>query len=287
MRPWYGSAIASISEPSPRLARASELARTGHDSCRVQGAQGRRIRRSPARPIGGRGAKVGGQRLRVDRGHQRIERRRRLAALVEGARGPRRAVVEEARQRLLEASAWPARNCSRSSDRVHRPIEHHRPDPVREAVRVVRPDERAVGEPEVGQLLVADRLADEVEVLDDGVGRQIGQRRVVALGAFGGIVAGRIDQLLELGWRRPATDRARACGSRLSMQRISVLAFTPRGSKPTMSKRLRRPSGSCPDSPAARTNSTPDPPGPPGFTSSEPMRSLGSVAGRRRSETLR
>ena len=63
------------------------------------------------------------------------------------------------------------------------------------------------------------------------------------------------------------------------MQRISVLAFTPRGSKPMMSKRLRRRVGN--GSRPSRTKSTPDPPGPPGLISSEPMRSL---VGRRRSE---
>src|SRR5205085_4568783 len=56
----------------------------------------------------------------------------------------------------------------------------------------------------------------------------------------------------------------------------SVLAATPRGSKPTMSNRARR---SDDRSMPPATNSRPEPPGPPGSTSSEPIRSPGRRAG--------
>ena len=71
------------------------------------------------------------------------------------------------------------------------------------------------------------------------------------------------------------------------MQRMAVLEFTPRGSKPTMSKRLRSSSGKSLAETASRTKSTPDAPGPPGSTTSEPMRWLRSVAGSSRTEMLR
>ena len=45
---------------------------------------------------------------------------------------------------------------------------------------------------------------------------------------------------------------------------------TPRGSKPTTSKRRSTSVGSVSDSPTAA--STPEPPGPPGLTTSEPIR---------------
>ncbi len=70
------------------------------------------------------------------------------------------------------------------------------------------------------------------------------------------------------------------------MQRIAVLEFTPRGSKPTMSKRLRSAAGKRLVAPS-RTNSTPDAPGPPGLTKSDPIRVALSVAGRRTIATLR
>ena len=65
------------------------------------------------------------------------------------------------------------------------------------------------------------------------------------------------------------------------MQRMGELPFTPRGSKPMMSKRRRRASEKKPASAAWRTKSTPDAPGPPGSTTSDPIRD----AGVRRRET--
>jgi hypothetical protein len=67
--------------------------------------------------------------------------------------------------------------------------------------------------------------------------------------------------------------------SALRKQRRGVLRLIPRGSKPTRSNRARTSSGKSPD--ANRTKSTPEPPGPPGFTNSEPIRRFSSAAGRR------
>ena len=70
--------------------------------------------------------------------------------------------------------------------------------------------------------------------------------------------------------------------SSISMsQSTAVLAPTPRGSKPTRSnvRRSRRARRRAAD----ERNSIPDPPGPPGLNTSEPIRSSGSAAGTRAS----
>src|SRR5262249_33997037 len=61
-------------------------------------------------------------------------------------------------------------------------------------------------------------------------------------------------------------------------QRIGALRATPRGLKRTMSN-LARIFGDQKAVAAPRTKSTPEPPGPPGFTNSEPIRCAGSVGG--------
>ena len=65
------------------------------------------------------------------------------------------------------------------------------------------------------------------------------------------------------------------------MQRTGLLVLTPRGSKPTRSNRLRIALGNW--LAPSRTKSTPEPPGPPGLMTSEPMRCDRSVAGSRSS----
>jgi hypothetical protein len=64
-------------------------------------------------------------------------------------------------------------------------------------------------------------------------------------------------------------------------QTTGWLPPTPRGSKPTMSNTDRRPA--LMNVPSAK--STPDSPGPPGFTTRVPIRCAGSVAGRRATAT--
>src|SRR5687768_18286751 len=58
-----------------------------------------------------------------------------------------------------------------------------------------------------------------------------------------------------------------------------LLRRTPRGSKPTMSNRLRT-SWVKRKGAAKSAKSTPEPPGPPGLVNSEPCRRAGSAAGR-------
>ena len=65
-------------------------------------------------------------------------------------------------------------------------------------------------------------------------------------------------------------------------QRSAVLRLTPRGSNPTRSNRARTSSVKR-KGPAKSVKSTPEPPGPPGFRNSEPIRAAGLVAGRRTS----
>ena len=66
------------------------------------------------------------------------------------------------------------------------------------------------------------------------------------------------------------------------MQRISVLAFTPRGSKPTMSKRLRSPVGKQAGSPASRDELDAGPSRPAGVDHERAERCLG--LGRRQAQ---
>ena len=54
--------------------------------------------------------------------------------------------------------------------RIHCTVEHHRPDRGREQVGVGRAELGAVGETRVGELRVADRLPDQVQVARGGLG---------------------------------------------------------------------------------------------------------------------
>ena len=65
------------------------------------------------------------------------------------------------------------------------------------------------------------------------------------------------------------------------MQRIALLAFTPRGSKPTMSKRLRSAVGKTPDPPARPNELDPGRARPAGVDDERSDPVLGSVADRR------
>ena len=64
--------------------------------------------------------------------------------------------------------------------------------------------------------------------------------------------------------------RIEIASSKVSKQRSGVLRLIPRGSNPTMSNRARSSRGS--NLATARTNSWPEPPGPPGLSINEPMR---------------
>ena len=71
--------------------------------------------------------------------------------------------------KLVNARSKPLACASEPCDvvllRVDRAVEHHRPDLGREQLGVGGAEQRAVGEAQVGQLLVADRGADRVHVL--------------------------------------------------------------------------------------------------------------------------
>ena len=72
-----------------------------------------------------------------------------------------------------------------------------------------------------------------------------------------------------------------ASSSSEAKHRMGAEAPTPRGSNPTTSKRASTSGVQIVCAAPSLTSSTPEPPGPPGFTNSEPMRRAGSLAGRR------
>ena len=226
------------------------------------------------------------QRLGVDRAISASNASTDLPPSLKAHVGRAAQSLRNASQGLVERLGLAAAQVLEVERRVDRAVERHRPDVVRELLRVARPDQGPVREAEVAQLLVADGRPDDVEVVGDRVGRQVRQRGVIPLRALAGVVPGRIDQRAAARRRRRATGRAPPARSRLSMQRMAVLEFTPRGSKPMMSKRLRRLAGNRSPAAALRTNSTPDAPGPPGLTNSEPIREARSVAGSWTIDTL-
>ena len=61
-------------------------------------------------------------------------------------------------------------------DRIDHAVQDHRPHPVREHVGVGLAEKRAVGEAAIGQLAIADQLAQIVEVADRIGGGDVGQQ---------------------------------------------------------------------------------------------------------------
>ena len=102
-------------------------------------------------------------------------------ALVEVARRVFCAVGQELVERGLEGDGLAGPKRLEAERRIDRPIEPHRPDPRREELRVGRADERAIREPEVGQLRLAQGRPDPVKVTRDRVGREVGEVLGVAL----------------------------------------------------------------------------------------------------------
>ena len=84
-----------------------------------------------------------------------------------GARGARRlgvAVGDEGIERVLEALRLVGGEVGRTGVRFDGAVERHRPDLVGEELRVHAAEAGAVGEAEVAELVVADRLPDAVHV---------------------------------------------------------------------------------------------------------------------------
>ena len=104
-------------------------------------------------------------------------------------RAPRR--VGE-RQRRRSAAA------GRPGHRVEHAVDDHAPAPCREEVRVDVAEVRAVRHAVVGELLVADRLAQQVHVASDVRGRHVAQDRPAVTQAALAVAAERVDVRSEL-----------------------------------------------------------------------------------------
>ena len=151
---------------------------------------------------------------------------------------------------------------------------------MREAVGIDLAEEGTVGEAEVFHC-VAHRLAQNVHVAGDVRGRHVVEDRPTAA-----ITCARqrpvsllLHGLLPRGHRDGNGGITDNVASKEGKHCSGVLRITPRGSNPTRSKRARNDSGR--NWPIERTMSTPDAPGPPGLTNSEPIRCPRTAAGRR------
>ena len=118
-----------------------------------------------------------GERVRVDPGPQRVVRGGAVAVAMERATRVRRAGLEELVERLLEADGLLDLLVRRRERRIERAVEDERPHPVGERGRVERAQVRAVREPEVGELVVAERGADPVHVARRVLARQVREQR--------------------------------------------------------------------------------------------------------------
>ena len=88
-------------------------------------------------------------------------------------------------------------------DRIDDAVEHHRPHPAREQVGVDLADHRSVGQADVGELPVADELAQRIEVAGGVRGGDVRQERPAHLTA----AAGQLDRLALVGRRLGRRDR--------------------------------------------------------------------------------
>ena len=137
-------------------------------------------------------------------------------------------------------------------------------------------EERGVGGPEQGAVGVAHEGEpgvpqggpDAVEVAGRVDGAHVGQDAAAARWAAAVVGTGSMSGPLEPGGAEPDPGALHATG---------LLRPTPRGSNETMSKRSRT-SGVSTDSSLGRS-SMPDPPGPPGLMTRDPIRSAGASAG--------
>ena len=127
-----------------------------------------------------------------ERGEPRVTVRRERAAhpgvtepeeLVQ--RCPRPVVAADPRR---ERDRRAVTGSGRPGDRIEDAVDDHRPDPVREHVRVGLTEDRPVGDAGVVQLRVADGLAQHVHIPGDIGGRHVSCDAAAALGA------GRVDE---------------------------------------------------------------------------------------------
>ena len=151
--------VAGLELPRARRAarptrRSSRPPAPGRRGCR------RRSRAGPARRTPGSASR------RPARSGRRScpSRRRRRTGTGPGAR--RTTIMKRliARSKPAVCSSSESSGSLMYSVRVERAVEHDRAGPAREQALDGRPEERAVGEPEVRHLSVADRRADRVEV---------------------------------------------------------------------------------------------------------------------------
>ncbi len=155
---------------------------------------------------------VGRHRILVERVDQLHHLRTGVPRVLPERTGefPRAPGEEVLQRRLLPPRARQPLLGQRLRQGVHT-VQRHAPHLPGEARRVHRAQPGAVGEPQVVELLVAERLAQDVEVAGDVHGADVLQDRARVLGALGGHLAqlpqhlARIGHLLPVGrLQRPA-----------------------------------------------------------------------------------
>ena len=115
-------------------------------------------------------------RLRIDGGHHPVERLRGGLAIVDEPACAALAGVEEAGQRQLEPGGLHPHPGVSVGGGVEGAVQHEGPYPRRVAVGVLRPKVGAVGEPEVGDRVFADRDAEAFHVRHDDIGRRVAKQ---------------------------------------------------------------------------------------------------------------
>ena len=191
------------------------------------------------------------------------EHRRPVGA--EGA-APRRAPGGEVAERALEALDLVDPGVAAQ---VHRAVEHHRAGVLGERVRVLRPDLRPVGEAEVGQPLVADEGAQQVQVAHG-----VGGRDVLEQGAGAGQAVPAEPGDGGVADRRLGGVVGRAVQREQPVERRVVGAPDGRGTPDAAGSQLTRSQCSRPSVGKPASRSRPDPPGPPGLRNRLPSRGV-------------
>ena len=153
----------------------------------------------------------------------------------------RRAPLEERIERRLEAVGLVDDQLLGRDGRVDGAVEHHGADMGREHLGVCRPEQRAVGLAEVGQLRIPERSPDPIKVPSAVNGPDEGKDARAVLLACGGIrLIRRPQRLLR---RRGGRHRIRHRTEVIGPQLTGLLRSTPLGSNDTMSKSSSNPCG--------------------------------------------
>ena len=138
------------------------------------------------------------QGIGVELRHELVERSFGVAVVVERAGAVRRAVGEKRVERVLGADGLGSGGLDTVEIGIDRAVEHHRPDVRREEGRVRRSELAAVREAHVRDGVLAEGLADAIEVVGRVDGRDVPEHRFVLLLARVVELLRAIDQYLVL-----------------------------------------------------------------------------------------